>query len=157
MIPCKYCGLEFVKKKWHQVFCSEHCSAKYSNDGRPKVKRARENEICPTCRVNKKYYCARECHHCFETKRFKQGLDRTIEHMLWYRDENAKGSFCRIVAHARSVLKREGRMEICARCGQHLGLDVMHLWPLDRFPDSASLRIVNNPDNIEWRCHWHRR
>lgn len=45
----------------------------------------------------------------------------------------------------------------CAACGYSLHVDICHIRPVADFPDDATLREVNAPENLvalDKRCHW---
>lgn len=61
-VSCEYCGVEFVKNKPQQRFCSRSCSATFNNT--KFSKRRNEQPPCPVCSGKVAYsctYCSREC------------------------------------------------------------------------------------------------
>ena len=157
---CRGCGIEFVPKRSHNVFCSKECFDRWQT-GRPNPANRTKKIIktCPQCgktfsvtpSFDYRVYCSQECY----------GLSRVgVPFNVRENNPQWKGGITIELELARktpeydnwriAVFERDNYT--CQECGQHSG--ELHAHHVKSFADYPELRHdVNNGLTLCAKCH----
>jgi hypothetical protein len=129
-------------------FCSRHCSTTYNNRLFPKVKPTNACRECGSPITVSKIWCP---------DHVKDYLNTTKEEMYKGGNVNWGGNGAYIRGHARRAFTASGREKKCYICSYSLHVDIAHVKSIDSYPMTATLREINNVDNLVALCknhHW---
>ncbi len=159
---CKNCEKEILKTpsqiKKGSVFCSQSCSATFSNKHR---KRKSKERHCKKC--NKLYFYKPQensrilCNTCYSShKNSNHYKNLTIKKYLNL-DPNKLPSYRyhRIRQFAKTW--NSNRLQKCQYCGYDLHIEYCHIKHISEFSENTKLGIVNHSSNILILCpnhHW---
>lgn len=149
-MECQNCGKPTTNPK----FCSVSCSATYTNKAHPKRKPTGTCSVCAKPIPSNR----KRCPSCREAQ--KSAIkDTTIGEFR--EKERSKGRHPSWIHHEVRVLNRIWNKGLlsnpCRKCGYSLHVELAHLRPISTFPDSSTLREVNDPSNLVPlcpNCHW---
>lgn len=152
---CKNCG----KETKNPSYCSKSCSAIATNKLSPKRKITKKCSKCNNLVRNcKSTLC--EAHFKEQTFTKKEDiLNTTLESYssrVCITNLHASSKFAHIRGLARSWFRDLSKLP-CANCGYDNHVELCHIKPISSFPDTATVREVNNIDNIIQlcpNCHW---
>lgn len=145
-MKCLQCEVETNNPK----FCSTSCAAKYNNRIRPK--RRRRRYFCKSCGVETGYrrnYCA----SCNPTRPRDFGNVTLAE--IKSRTRYQANAWIRNLA--RRAYYASNKPQHCIQCGYSRHIEICHLKPIQNFPESATISVVNSLDNLVAlcpNCHW---
>lgn len=142
---------EKVSETRKRKFCTRSCGASYNNKFRVRTKKAPRICSCgaPISRTATK--CIK-CHGKSLESVYamtKGELVSRSKYWIQYRAVVAK--------HARKVYKNSGRKYECQICGYDAHVDIGHIKDVKDFPDSATVREINDVNNLAPLCpnhHW---
>jgi hypothetical protein len=150
--PCEVCKKECKRSQLHfnkfkHIFCSNSCSAKFTNKTRPKRTTLPDCIICKKRLTSHKYEV---CMLCRREEANKQSLASVIH-------SYGKDKYNNIRARARELYKQERTNGTCAKCNYKGSLDVCHIKPISSFHLETKVSEINHKDNILIlckNCHW---
>lgn len=153
---CIACGKDTTNPK----FCSQSCSAIYTNKMFPKRKK-----IPRICSCGKTYIPisgnnSTLCNICLRdrpsSEKFKKMTlkDYHIKHSVKGKHPSWKNSHIRCFNRSwnRNLLKKS-----CEQCGYNKHIELCHIKAVTKFPETATLGEVNSPENNKVlcpNCHW---
>lgn len=168
---CLYCKniIHLENKKPSEIrkkkFCNSSCFALYLNYHNPNSKKQNAKKyFCVTCGdqiiLGRKY-----CNDCFKTYKHLQRESKYNENStikdLRELYQHAKSSYTIpktiIDRHANVVYDQSGQKRVCAVCGYTLHCEICHKTPSSKFPDDATLKEINDINNLVALCcnhHW---
>jgi 5-methylcytosine-specific restriction endonuclease McrA len=145
-MKCFYCGIETANPK----FCSSSCAAKYNNRAFPK--RERQRFYCKSCGAETSYRRI-YCKNCDPTK--PKNFDVATIAEVRQRARYQANAWIRKLA--RRVYSTSNRPQCCSVCGYSKHFEVCHVRPIQDFPETTPMSIVNNLENLVAlcpNCHW---
>ncbi len=135
---------EVRKKK----FCNQKCSAIYNNEKFPKRKKAKR--FCKKCNSLISPKVKSYSIYCPACRKVK--TDRIAN-----RTKGDTNSRRKISINAKSVMQGLKKPTICAICSYSLHVQICHLKAVNKFPLTAKISEINNPNNLIYlcpNCHW---
>jgi len=155
MDTCIVCGDPLPKR--HRKFCSKRC--KRINDIRKHRGQVVTTPVCRTCgerlAPGQRKYCQGHAPCRSGPGGPPCGPETTIRE-LRTKFNNHKAA-TKIRQHAHYWFRRLQETEKCQICGYDKHVDICHIKGISSFPDSATLREVNDPANLAALCknhHW---
>ena len=142
---CEHCQKETKNKK----YCSKSCAAIVNNSLYPKNPR---RNFCQKCGQSSS---RRLCRMCFRKSRAEEAGEKTIAD---FSSTYARHRYQAIRNHAHQIARLyfQGPKE-CSVCGYSLHVELCHKKPINQFPRSTKLKVVNNISNLVYLCrnhHW---
>ena len=146
---CKLCGGEINRRPNEALFdyrCRKYCSRSCANSAanRAKPKRKRKRFSCRNCGGETEQYGRAYCERCFQERYDNYDLQ-------------IKGEVTDPVIRSRSRSVLAGEPMQCRVCGYDKHVQACHKRAVSDFPETATLREINAPDNLVWLCpnhHW---
>ena len=130
-----------IKRK---KFCSQSCSATFSNQ-----KRSLKKTTCPIC-GKKKCYTSKMCQSCTTEKYWNSIKNKPIKNFFCKGASRAKYNSIR--AWARRIMSRSSIEKKCILCGYSEVVQVAHRKKLSSFPDNTPIGVVNAFSNMAYLC-----
>lgn len=144
-MKCLNCNKETVNPK----FCSKSCAAIYNNKKFPKRKKISKCIECGQLVTSRRKYC-QDC----LIKKQKESDNKTLEEVMY--DKHHKSSNWALVrSRARVIMSKE--LQICCKCGYDKHVEVAHIKPINSFPLTTLVKVVNDKSNLMLlcpNCHW---
>ena len=142
MTYCLNCNTETSNPK----FCSQSCSATFTNKSSHKRVRTNKCKRCNTPILSKHVYCSK----CRQP-------DMTLnEAMTNYTKHAYSAAFNLVRSRARSILIKLKRT-ICEKCGYTKHFEACHKKPISSFSIDTLISIINDSRNLIPlcpNCHW---
>ena len=144
---CANCNEETNNKK----FCSQSCSAKYTNLHRPKSSYRQPEGKCKDCSTpisTSRTYC-KSC-----KPKYIRG-DITLKEAI-YQELHKSSAFALVRSRARGVGK-ELKLTKCQKCNYSRHIEICHIKPICEFDENTLLSVINHPSNLLAlcpNCHW---
>jgi hypothetical protein len=145
---------EIAKSNSGLTFCSSSCSCAYWNliQNAPKRKPEGKCEDCLEPLTTRKKYC-KSC----KDKRNLSSSDRTLEEIdnVYCSHPYMRGAIVRY--HSRLTYTKSGLPKRCEICGYEKFYNVCHIAPVNSFPKTSKLSIINSLKNLVAlcpNCHW---
>lgn len=144
-MKCLNCNTKTQNPK----FCSRSCSASYNNKISPKRVRTKSCKKCKNLILSQRVFCDK----C-KINIYNDWDNITIEEI------QCKAKYQRS-AHIRENARRNFKKNVdkpsCLICGYTKHVEVCHIKPIDSFPSSTPVSVVNHIDNLVGLCpnhHW---
>lgn len=151
---CFNCGVETTNPK----YCSKRCSAIQTNKEGPRrcITRTCSVHYCNELVMNhRRVHCE---HHWIEYQDSKgKKLDQTLGSLRERTKHLHKSSSHAAVRNYARVIHKDLLDKPCAHCGYEDHVELAHIKAVSTFPDTATIREVNSPENIIQlcpNCHW---
>lgn len=151
---CKNCGQETSNPK----FCSRSCSTRASNLSSPKRPLTRVCARCPNIVMSSRSSLCITCNSIYGVKS-KDIKNKTIgeyRNMMSVKGKHPSWLHAAIRGFAHTWLEHLTH-EPCRNCGYTKHVELCHIKPISKFPDSALLKDVNAESNVMplcRNCHW---
>jgi len=144
--------LNCEKKTKNPKFCSKSCSASYNNIG--KRRHGKNTAICPVCSKFKNLQ-SKVCMSCYTEKaREKMRNSPISEYILLKGASRAKWNSVR--HWARKEMEIASIKKECKVCEWDIYVEVCHIIPIQDFPESTLMKVVNSPNiNTIYLCPNH--
>lgn len=142
---------ERVSDAKNRKFCTRSCGASYTNKLRKRKKAPTKQCLCGSPISRRAAKCMK-CHgeNMASVYALTKGeLMAKSKYWIQYRTVIGKD--------ARKVYKNSGREYVCKICGYDTHVDIGHIKDVKDFPDSATVREINNVNNLVPLCpnhHW---
>lgn len=166
---CKTCNTEITKRisefnKSTNHFCSQSCSATFSNTNRAKYQKCEKTGILFS--VLKELPKCMNCNKSFKKTRNTQICCSMMCTMEYHNKNTIAESICkRVDANRYDSIRKSARnysMKIlphyCANCKYDKHFEVCHIKPIKDFDlTNATIYEINNKDNLIHlcpNCHW---
>lgn len=151
-VVCLHCGVSFPKlhkdiQKSPNHYCSRSCAITRHNQEKPKRQKQGTCCVCQTSIVSTRKFC-RQCLPIATPLRD----DMTKAEVL-----QGKHGAAKIRNHSRLRKMRQGIKICCLVCGYDRTIDVAHIKPVSKFPDTALISEINSLENLVFLCPNHHR
>jgi endogenous inhibitor of DNA gyrase (YacG/DUF329 family) len=143
-VSCFNCSKQFHRvpsQTKSGIFCSTSCAASYNNKLRPKKEKVVKIKA--------------------EKDPLKGKRDHVTKLELFGKSESGGTNWQRarsvITKHAQRIASVCHKTDSCFNCGYSKHVEVCHIQAVMSFPDSATLKEINAPDNLVGlcpNCHW---
>lgn len=151
--------LNCKKETRNPKFCSRTCAQSFNNKIKPK--RIRKSKCTRCSNITKSYkhtLCEKHWNEHISTKRINIENRTLLEYWKFKSLEKLHPSSKNV--HIRSLARswfKELLLKPCAKCGYDKHVELCHIKPISSFSESATLKEVNNADNLIQlcpNCHW---
>lgn len=118
---------------------------------RVKVWRDAKRKPCPDGCGKEVAYRTVRCRTCHGKRHREQAINRTV---LEVKSEN---NSLRWSDHVRMMARAIHSFKKCAVCGYGKHVEIAHIRPISDFPDSATIKEINDLNNVVGLCpnhHW---
>jgi hypothetical protein len=147
MNSCKNCDNPTKNAK----FCSISCA----NSKKPKRKRTTSFYKCSNVGCTNKPLLRRK--YCSSPECQPNYVDWSKETLASVKEKRKYQIYSRIRTLSRKIYLRSDKPKKCIICAYAIHFDVCHIRGISTFPDTATVKEINSPDNLIALCknhHW---
>lgn len=162
MRTCGNCN-EILLRKDQKKFCSKRCANIYNNTKNPK--RKPKDRICERCgqkfTKQKNASISRYCYRCRDeianrNVKYKKYTLGELTNQLSVKHKHPSWKYAEVRNLNRSWNK-ELMNKPCNICGYNKHVELAHIIPISKFPETATIGEINSPQNVVQlcrNCHW---